>query len=125
MQTCDWSCGQVIAYQLTSKRKVLFLVVALEADRGGTHPICGLLDFVGAELPDVSRIQELPLKECVRAGNRPPYVFSNGRLSQREYPSARVIPLQVFVKFPKKICEFTICTWRYLDELLKRDYGLE
>lgn len=129
--TCNWANGQVIAYRLTTGRFALLLVVKLATDRGGTRPICGLLDFVGYEIPNEALIRELPLKNQISKGtphpllDRPPHVFRIGCLSQREFPHERVTPLLTIVAAPEKIWSSTLCTWRYLDELLKRDFGLE
>lgn len=44
VDTCDWEVGELISYRLLSGNIVLFRVVGYHTDKGGTSPICELLD---------------------------------------------------------------------------------
>ncbi|HWA93622.1 MAG TPA: DUF4259 domain-containing protein [Terracidiphilus sp.] len=48
---CPWTTGDLIAYRLLSDRLVVFRMVDDRTDRGGTYPICEILDWIGTEIP--------------------------------------------------------------------------
>jgi hypothetical protein len=65
---CPWKPGDSFAYRLISGNSIIFRVVDRHTDRGGTYPVCELLDWTGAEIPEQ---QELRLIK--RKRSRPDY----------------------------------------------------
>src|SRR5207245_10674356 len=53
----EWQAGDLVAYRLISGRFVILRVIGHQTDKGGTAPVCELLDWVCEELPN-----ELPLR---------------------------------------------------------------
>lgn len=42
--TCGWNIGDLFSYQLPSGKLIVFRVIGLHTDKGGTSPICEILD---------------------------------------------------------------------------------
>ncbi len=48
---CPWRLGDVFAYRLLSDQFLVFQVVGHHTDRGGTYPVCKIVDWIGKEIP--------------------------------------------------------------------------
>jgi hypothetical protein len=118
--TCDWDIGEIISYRLRSEDLVLFRVIGFHTDKGGTSPICELLDWVGREVPS-----EMVLRGVgVRAERHGNCQFVLGRLRENELPSDRVRRLRVRLRPAQKPGGFLVFLWRCLDQLLEDTYGV-
>lgn len=62
LATCDWSIGDVIAFRLLSGKLALFRMIARHTDKGGTSPICELLDWTGDAVPPPEELGNLRLR---------------------------------------------------------------
>ncbi len=127
--SCDWGVGEVIAYELMSGKKVLFRIVGVQGDKGGTWPVCELLDWCGSQIPAEEVINNLPVK--LRRDLRPGGWGSNqigiGAASQREFPHSRLQRLHIRSKpsQPLKIIGSLFILWRHLDKCLAEDFDLQ
>jgi hypothetical protein len=135
--TCVWEVGEVIGYRLRSGKWALFRVISYHSDKGGTAPICELLDWVGDEIPPHDELAKLPVR---RTGpntlDRMPNEvtrFDLLRTSERELPKDRVrrlgIKLEPFQKRPLSAGRqvpwpVRVYLWRSLDEALERDFDI-
>ena len=137
--TCAWEPGQLIGYQLLSGSYIVFQVVELHTDKGGTGPVCEIYDWQGALLPSVQMFANCPMRGRVpqewekkrTIPARPPqYRLMILQASKREFPSTRLFPLQGRLDVqhppkPKKTPNPTlVCLWRKLDKTLEMHYGL-
>lgn len=59
---CHWKLGELISYQLLSGKLVIFRVIGHHTDKGGTYPVCELLDWTGDEIPSPDVLRSLPIK---------------------------------------------------------------
>src|SRR5207247_9397947 len=109
---CEWEIGEVIAYRLRSGKWALFRVIKYNIDKGGTSPICELLDWVGDEIPPREELAKLPIR---RRGpwNR----FHVGGTSERELPQDRVRRLGIKLELSqeKPPCGIPVYLWRSMD----------
>jgi hypothetical protein len=64
-EACDWLPGNLIAYRLLSRNLVIFRVVSLHTDKGGTSPVCELLDWSGPEIPSPAELSALPARQSL------------------------------------------------------------
>jgi hypothetical protein len=119
--TCDWEIGAVVSYRLQSGRLALFRVIGFHADKGGTSPVCELLDWQGLEMPAATAVGELAVKPS-RFGNRQ---FLLGRLKEKELPFDRVQCLGIRATPTQTPGGYMVFLWRNLDHELKKAYGLE
>lgn len=119
---CDWSIGEVIAYRLASGRLCLFRVIGSHTDRGGTSPVCELLDWVGDEPPGLLKIKRLPVRTS--GGPLHSSQFVLGRTSEKEYPTARVQRLGLRLPPAQKAGGYSGFLWRHLDRLLEETFGI-
>lgn len=119
--TNEWEPGDLIAYRLISGRRVILRVIGHHVDKGGTSPVCELLDWVGDEIP------EDPSSLAIRKGiaNRPTTQFMIGRTGVRERPDERIEHLGVSLPPAQKKGMFTVFNWKRLDGGLKICFGLE
>lgn len=56
-----WSEGEVFGYRLLDGRVILFAVIGHRTDKGGTYPVCHLLDWIGEDVPGEGVLQTLGL----------------------------------------------------------------
>jgi hypothetical protein len=123
--SCDWKRGEVVAYTLRSGRRVLLHVLRLHTDKGGTSPVCEILDWVGTDIP---------LRRAVTwLGRRtwwlgwPSGEILIGAVSVREYPADRLerTGIKVRVRGPhRKAPGTTVMLWRRFDQWLEARLGL-
>ena len=133
---CNWDVGEVIGYHLQSGNWALFRVIAFHRDKGGTSPICELLDWIGTPIPSALEISKLAVR---RTGpdvitRRPNEIarFMLGRTSEKELPITRLIRLGIKLEPSQKppenrgrvVWPVGIYLWRNLDEDWKRDYDI-
>ena len=71
---CDWQVGEMVAYRLLSGQQIVFRVIRHKTDKGGTYPVCELLDWVGQASP--------PREEWMSAPIRPSKVDRHGPIHQ-------------------------------------------
>lgn len=132
---CDWEVGEVIAYQLPSGKWALLRVIDFHSDKGGTCPICELLDWTGDEIPARDVMAALPVRRTGLndVARRPNDLtrFMIGRTSERELPQKRVkrlgIKLEPFQKTTadkRTVWPVRVYLWRDLDATLERDFGV-
>jgi hypothetical protein len=130
---CDWEIGEMIAYRLLSDRWVVLRVIDYHTDKGGTSPICEILDWIGDEIPPGERLKDVPVKNDTRW--KGPARFILGRVSERELPRERVRRLGF--KLPpaqqrpprdvqgrQSIWPVSVFLWRFLDEQLAANFEL-
>jgi len=54
---CDWNVGDLVSYRLLSGKLIVFRVIGHHTDKGGTYPICEILDWVGDGIPPVENLR--------------------------------------------------------------------
>ncbi len=134
---CDWEVGEVIGYRLRSGQWSLLRVIDYHTDKGGTCPICELLDWVDAEVPPLPDLQALPVRKTVPSAINPRanevIRFMIGRTSERELPKERVRRLGIKVepaqkRPPRAVRQIPwpvhVYLWRSLDASLEQDFGV-
>jgi hypothetical protein len=114
--TCDWDVGEVIGYRLLSGRQFVFQVIGFHTDKGGTSPVCEMLDWYGTELPS-----EQVVKTIKGKGQQ----FMLGRLKEKELPVERVTRLGVKTESNRKPDSYTVLLWSHLDQQLRDVFGVE
>jgi hypothetical protein len=134
---CEWEVGEIIAYRLCSGHWALLRVIELDSDKGGTFPICELLDWVGDEIPPQEVLKEVPVRKTgPNALDRRPNElirFMIGRTSERELPQTRVRRLGIKLEPAQKrppgagrtvMWPIRVYLWRSLDASLEQDFGV-
>ena len=119
----DWKVGNVVSYRLQSGQMVLFRVIGHHTDRGGTSPICELLDWTDEALPGPRRLRRL---ECRRGMGEWQWVtqFIIGRQEENELPKDRIGLVAKQSKVHQKPGGYTVFLWSRLDEELEKIFGL-
>jgi len=59
---CRWQIGELFSYSLLSGKLILFRVVGHRTDKGGTYPVCELLDWTGDAIPAEAVLRSLAIK---------------------------------------------------------------
>jgi hypothetical protein len=134
---CEWEVGEVIGYRLRSGQWSLLRVIEYHTDKGGTCPICELLDWVGDEIPPLADLQTLPVRKTGpnTLTRRPNEItrFMIERTSERELPKERVRRLGIKLEPVQKRPPGTgrpipwpvrVYLWRSLDASLEQDYDI-
>jgi hypothetical protein len=111
-------------------------VIETDSDKGGTYPICELLDWVGDEIPPLEFLKALRVRKTGpnTLDRRPNEItrFMIGRTSERELPQKRLrrlgIRLEPAQKRPPRartvIWPIRVYLWRSLDSSLEQDYDI-
>lgn len=130
--SCDWEPGELISYRLRSGNLVLFRVVRLYTDMGGTAPVAEVLDWCGPEVPELAELEKLGVRfveEEVPVGLEKwfsPRIsrFLLAEVSARKIPHDRITRLGV--RIPAQDVEkgsFFCWLWRSMDEKLDQEFG--
>lgn len=57
-----WKAGDLFSYRLLSGKLILFRVIGHQTDKGGTYPVCEMLDWLGDAIPSPDLLRTLPFK---------------------------------------------------------------
>lgn len=118
----QWKIGELIAYRLLSGRFVVLRVIGHNTDKGGTSPICELLDWVGDSLPNESQLKTIGIRKTNQA--RPMTQFILGGTKATERPDDRLQQLGISVKSSQTPGQFTVLLWRWFDRVLKERFDV-
>jgi hypothetical protein len=118
----EWQIGENIAYRLLSGKFVVLRVIGHHTDKGGTSPICELLDWVGDGLPSESRLKTLGIRKTKQV--RPMTQFMLGGTKARERPENRLQRLGISGKSSHAPGQFTVLLWRWFDRVLREDFDI-
>jgi hypothetical protein len=119
--SCDWETGEIVGYRLKSGSLALFRVIGFHSDHGGVSPVVELLDWNRAKLP--SRFSVLMAR--VRADGRGRTQFLLGWLSEKEFPTPRIVRTGLKSRPSQRPGAFTCFFWRQLDKDLEEAFGLK
>ncbi len=119
--TNEWRVGDLVAYRMPSGRFVILRTIGHHSDRGGTSPICELLDWSGERLPRLFKY----LRVRKSRGAVPIAQFLLGRTRATERPDDRLRVLGVNMRPAQKPAGCTCVLWRWFDKTLKGEFGLE
>lgn len=56
---CPWRSGDLFTLRLNSDRLLIFRVIDLKTDRGGTYPVCEILNWLGNDIPPQDELKVL------------------------------------------------------------------
>ncbi|HZD75885.1 MAG TPA: hypothetical protein VE218_02700, partial [Acidobacteriaceae bacterium] len=117
----EWAVGDLVAYRLPSGRFVILRTIGHHSDKGGTSPICELLDWNGEHLP--RSFESFGVLKS--SGIRPMTQFMIGRVRAKERPEERLQHLGVNISPSQKPHQYTVLLWRWFDKTLREKFGLE
>jgi hypothetical protein len=118
----DWKTGELIAYRLLSGRFVVLRVIGHNTDKGGTSPICELLDWIGDSLPNESQLKTVGIRKTNEA--RPTTQYMIGATKPTERPDDRLQQLGIISNPSQPRGQFTVTLWRWLDHILREHFGI-
>jgi hypothetical protein len=119
--TNEWRVGDLVAYRMRSGHFAILRTIGHHHDKGGTGPICELLDWSGEHLP--RSFESLDVRKSL--GARPITQFLIGRTRAKERPDDRLQVLGVNMTPAQKPTGYTVTLWRWFDTTLKEKFGLE
>ncbi|MGA3324209.1 MAG: hypothetical protein ABSF45_07030 [Terriglobia bacterium] len=117
----EWRVGDLVAYQMRSGRFVILRTIGHHSDKGGTGPICEVLNWSGEHVPQ--SYQSFDVRKS--SGAKPITQFLIGRTRAKERPDERLQVLGVNMTPAQKPAGFTVLLWRWFDKTLKEEFGLE
>lgn len=123
LATCDWPVGTLIAYRLNSGNLAMLRVIGDHKDKGGTFPVCEVLDWTGTETPTVEMLRSTQVKEGEVFRQKIHRLILLGF----NKAAARRIALLDFTlePFHKPICPQTLVLWKEMDDRLKGWFQIE
>lgn len=124
---CDWGIGELIAYTTVSKKKVIFRVIGFSTDKGGTTPICELLNWQGEKIPGKFRLRFIGIRKKTYPHTKKYALtqFCLCRTSEQQLPADRVERLGIFMKPSQKAGINAGFSWIDLDRSLKENFDFE
>jgi hypothetical protein len=120
---CNWKSGELVALRLLSGKLTVFRVIGHHTDRGGTYPVCELLDWSGDAIPSAEVLQMTGVKQ-----SRPDYKHTITQLmivGIKKKAAARLEELGISLKPAQKRGASSVVHWKYLDKFLKEWFLLE
>lgn len=120
---CHWKIGELISYQLLSGKLAIFRVISHHTDKGGTYPVCELLDWVGDEVPSTDALRALPIKM-----SRPQFGRSISKLmlvGLNKKWAKRVQEIGLTLEPAQTPERSSVEHFKYLDKFLKDLFSLE
>jgi hypothetical protein len=119
----DWPVGAVIAYRLISGNLAILRVIGYHADKGGTSPVCELLDWTGTETPSQEVLRLAKVKDGEAFGQK---IHRLMLLGFNKDATRRTIRLDFTLEpFHKPICPQSAVLWKQMDDFLKRWFQME
>ena len=118
----EWRVGELIAYRLLSGRFVVLRVIGHHTDKGGTSPVCEILDWVGDSVPNASQLKTAGIRKTNQA--QPLTQFMLGGIKAKERPDDRLEQLGITVKPSQAPGQYTVLLWRWFDRVLKERFDI-
>jgi len=119
----EWEVGDLVAYRLPSGKYLILRVIGHHTDRGGTSPVCELLDWVGHDVPDGSTLNSLDIRRT--GGKHSVSQFMLGRIKAKERPDDRLQRLGINSQPTQEPQFYTVLPWKWFDRTLQEWFGLE
>ncbi|HLY40892.1 MAG TPA: hypothetical protein VKR52_06735 [Terracidiphilus sp.] len=123
LSECRWQIGEHFSYRLLSGGLILFRVIGRHTDKGGTYPVCELLDWTGDPVPPEHELRSLTVKAS---------------RSQRNHTITKVMLVGFRKKWDKRIQDVglmlqpaqtaertSVVHFKFLDNFLKNWFELE
>jgi len=121
--TCEWLVGSLVAYRMNSGNLAVLRVIGYHKDKGGTAPVCEVLDWTGTETPTEEMLRSTQVREgeVFRQKIHRIIVFGLNKDAVR-----RISLLDFRLEpFHKPICPQTVVLWKDMDDRLKSWFQLE
>lgn len=112
-----WSEGDLFGYRLLDGSLILFRVIGHHTDKGGTYPICELLDWSGNEIPGKDALQLLEVKQS-RPDNKHA-IRQMMLVGLKQKWAKRIVEVEVRLKPAQKHERCSVVHFKYLDKFLK------
>jgi hypothetical protein len=122
VSSTDWKIGEVYSFRLLSGNFILFHVIGFHEDRGGKGPVCGILDWIGPDIPMRRKIKGI----TYRNANEPHqhiHQFLLGSLGPKEFPEDRIEFVARGIKPKQPPGGYSVILWRNVDQLLEKFFG--
>lgn len=120
---CHWKVGELFSYRLLSGRLAIFRVIGHRTDKGGTYPVCELLDWTGDEVPSGDVLRSLPVKLSQRQFGRPVTKLMLVGLSKKW--ARRIEEIGLTLQPAQTPERSSVEHFKYLDKFLQNVFSLE
>lgn len=121
--TCGWNIGDLFSYELPSGKLIVFRVIGLHTDKGGTSPICEILDWVGDSIPPSEMLATIGIRSSQERFRHT--VTKLLIVGTRKDVAQRMRPLGTRLEPAQKSERPTVEHQKYLDKFLRDWFALE
>jgi len=115
--------GDAFTYQLNSGNLLLFRVVDVHSDRGGTAPVVEICDWIGSKPPSRREIQAIHARPPARSWQGGLLLLF--RKKESDFPAHRVQIIGQNFKVERSKRTAVVIFWPALDQMLVDLYGIE
>lgn len=123
LSECPWKIGDLFSYRLLSGKVIIFRVIGLHTDKGGTYPVCEMLDWLGDEVPSLDVLRSLPFRPSQPIFGRPVTKLMLVGLSKKWAKRVQTLGLNLPpAQTPERS---SVDHFKYLDKFLKDRFDLE
>lgn len=120
---CNWIVGELVALRLLSGKLTVLRVIGHHTDRGGTYPVCELLDWSGDTIPSKEVLQTAGIK---RGRSDLKHTITKVMIvGIRKKAAARLEELGMRLEPAQKHGPSSVVHWKYLDRFLREWFLLE
>lgn len=117
---CEFDVGDAISYKLQSGNYIILKVIKIITDKGGSHPVFEVCDWIGSELPIEREINKLKPMEKSKCNG----ILCIGQVNKKEYPKERITLVAKNTKtYKTQISNYPVTLWRQADDVLKSYFG--
>lgn len=123
LSECRWQVGDLFSYRLLSGKFILFRVIGHHSDKGGTYPVCELLDWTGDAIPSEDAMRSLTIK-----ASRTEYKHTITKVMLvgfRNKWGKRIEDVGITLPAAQTPERSSVVHFKFLDEFLKNWFGLE
>jgi hypothetical protein len=117
--------GDAFSYGMKDGRRVVFRVVGVYSDAGGSFPWVELCDWIGHDVPQPTAIEALPFRHCWYLNNRSSqFLLMAG--NARGYPAARITLIGeglTITRQPFHPSTEKMLSWKELDTFLVNSFS--
>jgi hypothetical protein len=120
---CRWHVGDLFSFQLLSGRLIVFRVIGHHTDKGGTYPVCELLDWIGSVIPSESELSGLEVKRSRKDFKHTVTQMMLVGLKRKWATRVADIPLKLKPTQKRERC--SVVHFKFLDKFLREWFLLE
>ncbi len=118
----SWEIGEVVGFRLLSGKWTLFRTIGHHEDKGGKFAVCEILNWSGEQFPGKPEIDRFEMRPSTQSFQQPQFMLAQPKSKKDQ---ERIVRLAIVSRPAQKCGGYAVWPWKYADQLLKSQFGLE